>query len=902
MILNGNARLSSEMQDLSEERRAPHTAGMSEHHDDLQEMKAELERITSQAPAPARGDQAEAALAHTRQLRDQAANITVEARRIVDAKKADIERQMAELDKMRRAMEAELEPMLEKVTGLNRAHEAMTLYLGMREQFTTIRADGEPAPAGTPLTIFQAVLAMDEESKLAAASGGMSFMSIDNFDAWLLDHPDHLAQIAPAPLSIVALIARRADMSTGDPFTDEYVRKRNNQPWFLVRNGDRLYRFSAEDVEIGEHLIPSPERFARFFQDRNGNQLTPGTKAWEDAAELAGAAQRHAMRIGLIVQGTIDRTDFLSPAIEQGGLNLLDPNGFRDPRARLVLDSDLALEDGRPSWAQFLRGASASIAVGSRIVGDFDSYNFHENSNHPDALHRSTPRHKGPPESMVPHTILRADHRRENGGFVFPFKPWSYRTGSYDPDSRSATWFIHPFDKNIIPIDAVSEADLRYYATSRTQARHYLDSIPVIQAALEVKRSEREAQHAFFEEAARRAGAELGVDAETLLSRAEVQLGQWRTATKWTKPVIDLTEPKAVTAMAWVVKHLVLEVQGADRDAETLEKIRAAHPDSVAVYRRSNGRVVVLCPEVSKYPNTVLDRHFLRVLDYSAARLKCTSDDRWQLVAKASLAQARLLWSDPEWMKWSFVTSERPRDLATDEDIESAAAELLEQVAGEHELWRLAAARHDGRSVKVFALFLDRDDTAQVHAASLVVDPERRKEPARLRALSKITGAWSPWSEDTLCFPSVEIGYGPYGMDMRNVEKLDVIREATETAHRLIGLEAELRRASDEKREHQSWWSTVITPLADAAEKAELAAASEEFAERYGGDERLWPRNGKATVKARGSNASSDLRRALGTAPDERFDATGKTAAELFPNKLDHIPVELHQFVPVPSE
>lgn len=890
-------------------------------NDPLEQLRSLAKRATADAvddnTGLARGEAAVRRDLQLRSQREEAAQLSTQAQELVDARKAEIDRAKAELDAQMRAMEAEMAPMLEHVRGLNRAIEAGSLYLGLREQFVTIHADGQPAPVGTPITIYQSVLAMDEESRLAAVDGGMTYRDIDAFDEWLVADPSHLAQILPTPLCLVALIPRRADMFTGDFFTDIDLKEKNSQVWFLVRNGDRVYRFTATEMRIGSHLIPSPERFARFFVGTDGKPLQPGTRAWEQAEKSATAAQRQAMRIALIVQGTIDRTDLLAPAIEQGSLNLLSEAGFNDPRVRLVLDEDLAIDDGRPTWLAFQRELMNRARTGSRIVGDFRSWNFEENKEGRDHPVRKHPKYAPDPESYIAHQLARTDRVWGEDGFRFTYdrddKVFDRDTYEYRQVKTKASYFVASTARNVIPIDEVSEAELDYYATSRRQSRDYLESLPVIRAALRVLRDEREAQQPFLDEAARRIELATGVDGERAQALAVKGLARWRTATKWTRPILDVTEARALDALTDIVATTTAELAQAGDDAHAIKTLRGRHPDAVAIYRKSDGALEVFEPQPITKPELVMASVFLRLQRYTAARLAPSGQVReWQVSSKASTAKARLLWQDPAWIAWERPSGRKAVPGAvTEPELDAAVAQILSgdddgELNGER--WRLVASAtqrwskpgHEGNLVVVLI-------RADVEAPTMLVERTWLLDCEGLRRSGLNdpgeTLGWprqySGFRSDVLTaqYPTVRAspGLGTH------IDKMSVLW-SDQRLDQMVRDRVEREIAA--RRRHQeldTWWRAITMPIIRACADLVKARASAEFADVYSADERLWPRTARNQVDSAGSNEWRRVEGVLKRPSDSEFDATDMTAAELLtPEQLAAIPEQVHALVPVP--
>jgi len=89
-----------------------------------------------------------------------------------------VKSKLAELNEVLLPMQQQMEMLQETIWTVN-------LYLGTEEQIKML-ADGEPAPADSPICVRQMVLSMDQECAVAAESGGIDAVDIDSFDEWLV--------------------------------------------------------------------------------------------------------------------------------------------------------------------------------------------------------------------------------------------------------------------------------------------------------------------------------------------------------------------------------------------------------------------------------------------------------------------------------------------------------------------------------------------------------------------------------------------------------------------------------------------------------------------------------------------------------------------------------------------
>jgi hypothetical protein len=127
------------------------------------------------------------------------------------------------------------------------------LYLGIHEDVVQIQS-GNRASVDTKLTLHQRILYMDEEVGIATG-GGLDWRDIDDFDEWLLQDT-HLDLIIPEKKAVVILKVRRKDKYYSDnPFDNSALNENNRRTYFLIRNGDCIYRIYA-NIHIYPRLFP----------------------------------------------------------------------------------------------------------------------------------------------------------------------------------------------------------------------------------------------------------------------------------------------------------------------------------------------------------------------------------------------------------------------------------------------------------------------------------------------------------------------------------------------------------------------------------------------------------------------------------------------------------------------
>lgn len=162
-------------------------------------------------------------------------------------------------------MKAELIPMRAEMGELQNHTEGIkdriftvSLYAGLCENAVKIR-DGEPAPNGTKIHLFQRRHYMDEECLLDYKAGGMSFEDIHQFDRWLMKTKNR-KRIFPHLRCVVAFRVRRNNKKRNAVNIAEFIhfanlREMDHSTFLYIRNGEQ-YFWVETDIDFGHRLFP----------------------------------------------------------------------------------------------------------------------------------------------------------------------------------------------------------------------------------------------------------------------------------------------------------------------------------------------------------------------------------------------------------------------------------------------------------------------------------------------------------------------------------------------------------------------------------------------------------------------------------------------------------------------
>jgi len=604
-------------------------------------------------------------------------NAHVKAMEATAAAKAELDEMRREMERKIAEMEAQLRPVMESYHRIQDGMNAMNLYLGRDEYIHPIRT-GVPSPKEAPIVIRQQVLAMDEESGLFAERGGMDSYDIEKFDEWLLEDPSHLNQVLPEEKGIVVLRVRRTEKKYQDPWEALAKGQMDSSAWWLIRNGENLYRMNT-DFYVGETIVPKSDEFTKLFFDKGwfGGEpkpLEPGTDAWIRAEAQADAKTRHYMKIALILQGLIDRTTVLLP-LPVDELSFVEDRYYDEGYVKIITDAENALGDNIVPFYTWLRNINKKASVGARIIlGKVDAdYVYPKSASYPDR--------------DEPHTISAY----EGSMFVIKYKRtdmiWVqgdyYTPSEYRPAKTSARYLVSPeYVEEYFALDYASVEEIERYLKARSQRHHYESMFPLLKRALAIKKQEAEA-----EEGMRTLlEGELGKINST--ENVDELINWWKTSTGKYQPLVGSSaiEKKSSSGIiAEAKRRMSISV-----DVDVVESIKSEHPDYLLIGRASNGYVVFV-PETFTKPFKKSNKVFVTKYEYNASGT-LRSTEEWKSVSAKDVAKVSIIEQTEEWNSWE-VNADPNRHL-TEPERDALLTEALD-IARSHDISVLFAAALD---------------------------------------------------------------------------------------------------------------------------------------------------------------------------------------------------------------
>lgn len=584
---------------------------------------------------------------------------------VIEKKQAEIKTQQARMESLMRQQmalaEEAMKPLEKFIARLSEGIWMVNLYLGRQEEIVVL-GDGEAAPADMPVTIRQMVLAMDQECAVAPEYDGIDATNIKAFDKWLQADPAHLAQVLPEEKGVVALRPRFDDKDYGDPWKNAAVSELNKQTYFLIRNGEKVYRTMTE-FKVGQRLVPTANEFASYFYEerltgfgkpKHRIPILPGTPAWERAEEASDARQRHYMRVGLILQGLVDRTTVFHP-LPESGINFLDFE-HSDKTWKFLLDAEMSLGSGRQPFNKWLSEKNSQLQVGMRVVGSF---------------RRSYSRDYDPWDGRIrpkgadlpPSGELLTIEAEEHGGYVVRYERqgevydprmwvetrpgWGYRGGYRKPKQRASA-VLDPSELNLLPFDLVTVEEMQMYLGARLDRHNYAHMFPLLKQAIKAKHAEREEEEPFRVMLAGVLARDNGVEVSEAEQALDELIEWFKVTNKKHRPLVGSEKEQAKAVRLLVGEH-ARRIAAAKKGArsEVVEAILSELPDALLIGRKRDGKYVVLTPEND-------ENVWVREHEFSARGVLLT-DQPWKLMpSKARRARWLIAYEAERFADWKF--------------------------------------------------------------------------------------------------------------------------------------------------------------------------------------------------------------------------------------------------------
>lgn len=463
-------------------------------------------------------------------------------------------RRMAVLQAVQNQAKGLLATLVRKVERIMRMITRIELYMGIEEELHQLQS-GTPAPAELPITFRQRTLFMDEEIAVRIGfkqAKEFDVPVIESFDEWLLE-PGNLDYIMPETRGIVALKARRsAKEYTQDTFINSLLNRENLlNTYFLIRNGENVYRIYTAKLALETKLFPDRLELALLFEKMEK------AKSDSDKDKLEKESFIY-QKLVTFLQGLLDRTTVFGQVKEP--INLFKLTEKTEQLIQFIYDDEYVIGDGRPQFRDWVKLVNTNLTTGDRVIlsGIYSRHTYQSPRNFKNRLFYHCNENNVPP--LPPAGLYQVE--KAPGGYKWSFyenpprlktlcirynpKDTVYGgwTDDYDPHSRlnRIAWALDPDnDTFLINYDAVNLDDVHYYLYNRQHRQDYLHMLPVLEELLSMSENEAKLEAPFvamvLEEATRQA---IACD-QNLVKQA---VKWWKTKNKW-KRAIEKDNSKA---------------------------------------------------------------------------------------------------------------------------------------------------------------------------------------------------------------------------------------------------------------------------------------------------------------------------------------------------------------------
>lgn len=596
------------------------------------------------------------------------------------------------------ALLKEQEAALDALNGLKKIMRAaekliavLNVYLGHDEEIIQL-LDGEPAPVDEKISVRQLVLHMDEECAIASEEGGIDWASLGQFDDWL-KVPEHLQQVLPEPRGMVAIKPRRKDKDYGDDsLVNAIFNTRNKKTYFLLRNGERLFRICST-VEVGSNLFPTSTEFDELFYGNEYDydarkykrvQYRPGSASFARAMEEADDLARAYGTVLLMLQGLIDRTEVFQP-LPGEAVNVMD-RANHESYIRYVYDAEKVLTTGRPSFIKWQRDLNAKLDVGHRIIGIFDAYSSGLQYDREGKCSRLWPERANRPKNLTLHTIERRD--RDEFVFLYDRHETVWPRSRYESSRESkvrASCKVQPSDSFILNYDLAEVEDMRFFLSNRIDRGDYVSMFPLLKTCIKLKEQEASEEKPFRTLLV----GQIMRQHKVALDEAEARVDELIKWYKLKNHVHRALLEDDGKALRMIVKEFGLAMKrDAERaasqsvEAQIVEQIRAANQETFYIGHRKANIYVALVPENNENI-FVKEQDWLRDTTTGAMTLK--DEHRWRVVDQRRLRWTPL-WTGERWEAW--VLDARRRQFLTDDERAILIPQIWAEVERREAHWR----------------------------------------------------------------------------------------------------------------------------------------------------------------------------------------------------------------------
>lgn len=411
--------------------------------------------------------------------------------------RTQIEMKIAELERMKSELDSQIKEMEKWLKAKYRVICAYETYLGTKEEIVELIGEGKTS--NEPIHLYQAVRFMDEEygivnlEKITETTwikqDDFDYQNIDLFDDWIIKN---YKMFIPSERGIVMWRIKRRGKDYNDRWANMVCNQTNANCYFLIRNGERLYRIFSDVESKDDTMFPTEEQ-----------SIQAGKKWYEEKGFDRETFEENTLPwkyILVAIQGILDRTNILGTDC-QFKTNLLC--GIYD-KDKIVLVRDMERDNligdnTMPSWYDYVKENREKTRVGDRIIITdlFGTKNFYYRDTSDSEFiyqHHMDWRRNwvGVPDQSKVYEIKDYD---ENWGYKILF--FEERFYGDVKKKRTALWLSK---EEFFNISQTTEKDIKYYLNDRRERQNYLDMIPTMKLAYKYFKTKAYEREDYFKE------------------------------------------------------------------------------------------------------------------------------------------------------------------------------------------------------------------------------------------------------------------------------------------------------------------------------------------------------------------------------------------------------------------
>lgn len=412
--------------------------------------------------------------------------------------RTELEKKILELEKQKQELESQITEMEKWLKGKYRVICAYETYLGTKEEIVELIGEGKTS--NEPIHLYQAVRFMDEEYGIVnlekikettyVEMDAFDYKNIDLFDKWITEN---YKMFIPSERGIVMWRIRRLNKDYGDTWENMVCNGYNANCYFLIRNGERLYRIFSDVSSKEDTMFPTKE------QNIQAGRKWSTSKEFDQESFMENTLPWKYILVA--IQGILDRTNILGTDC-QFKTNLIC-GLFDKEKIVLVRDKerkDLIGDDTMPSWYDYLKENRNKTKIGDRIIitdlwGSKNYYIGHTDDISFICDHNIGWRRRwvGIPDRSKVYEIKDYDEKKDKYKILYFEERWSDDIKK----KRTAIWLNKD---EFFNISQTTEKDLKYYLNDRRERENYLDMLPKIKLAYKYFKTKAYEREDYFRE------------------------------------------------------------------------------------------------------------------------------------------------------------------------------------------------------------------------------------------------------------------------------------------------------------------------------------------------------------------------------------------------------------------